>query len=182
MRGADTVVCVFVQLPGITDHPGPETCPRIENIEDSSVILISSGKVEAISVKPVNIKVGISYIVFGGDVCKLPSVLWHCWLSVGKSIWPVKYWVMRCWRGYLSGARCRWFACGPADATAIPIISCFIKIHVGITFLVPAYSVVLEKRLINGCLFVCKLSIALSASTLLVWGDEEIRSAMDLAL
>ena len=69
------MVCVFVQLPGITDHPGPETCPRIENIEDSSVILISSGKVEAISVKPVNIKVGISYIVFGGDVCKLPSVL-----------------------------------------------------------------------------------------------------------
>jgi len=28
-----------------------------------------------------------------------------------------KNWVMRCWRGYLSGARCKWFACGPADAT-----------------------------------------------------------------
>jgi len=27
---------------------------------------------------------------------------------------------MRCWCGYLSGARCRLFACGPADATAIP--------------------------------------------------------------
>ena len=27
--------------------------------------------------------------------------------------------VMRCWRGYLSGARCRLFAYGPADATAI---------------------------------------------------------------
>jgi len=26
----------------------------------------------------------------------------------------------RCCRGYLSGARCRWFACGPADATATP--------------------------------------------------------------
>jgi len=25
---------------------------------------------------------------------------------------------MRCWRGYLSGARCKWFAYGPADATA----------------------------------------------------------------
>jgi len=34
--------------------------------------------------------------------------------------------VMRCWCGYLSGARCRLFAYGPADATAShnPIISC----------------------------------------------------------
>jgi len=29
----------------------------------------------------------------------LPSVVRHCWLSIGKSIWPVKNWVMRCWRG-----------------------------------------------------------------------------------
>ena len=29
-------------------------------------------------------------------------------------------WVMRCWCGYLSGARCRLFAYGPADATAVP--------------------------------------------------------------
>ena len=32
----------------------------------------------------------------------------------------IKNWVMRCWCGYLSAARCRLFACGPADATAIP--------------------------------------------------------------
>jgi len=31
-----------------------------------------------------------------------------------------KNWVMRCWCGYFSGARCRLFAYGPADATAIP--------------------------------------------------------------
>jgi len=31
-----------------------------------------------------------------------------------------KNWVMKCWHGYLSGARCRWFAYGPADATATP--------------------------------------------------------------
>jgi len=48
----------------------------------------------------------------------MPSVLWQCWLDVGKSIRPVKNWVMRCWHGYLSGAR-KWFAYGPADATAI---------------------------------------------------------------
>jgi len=50
----------------------------------------------------------------------LPSVLWHCWFGVRKSIRPVTNWVMRCWHCYLSGARCNWFAYGPADATATP--------------------------------------------------------------
>jgi len=31
-----------------------------------------------------------------------------------------KNWVVRYWHSYLSGARCKWFAYGPADATAIP--------------------------------------------------------------
>jgi len=53
----------YVQLPGNTDHPGPETCPRIENEVDSSVILISSGTDEAISVKPVNLKVRFSMLL-----------------------------------------------------------------------------------------------------------------------
>ena len=56
----------------------------------------------------------------------LPAVLWHCWLGVRKSIRPVKNWVMRCWCGYLSGARCILFEYGLlADATASrnPIIS-----------------------------------------------------------
>jgi len=48
---------------------------------------------------------------------RLPSVLWHCWLGGRKGIRPVKNWVVGCWRGYLSGARCR-LAYGPADATA----------------------------------------------------------------
>jgi len=39
-----------------------------------------------------------------------------------------------CWRGYLSGARCR-LAYGPADVT----VSCFSKIQIGFTFLVPAH-------------------------------------------
>jgi len=29
-----------------------------------------------------------------------------------------KNWVVRYWRGYLPGARCKWFAYGPHDATA----------------------------------------------------------------
>jgi len=31
-----------------------------------------------------------------------------------------KNWVVRYWCGYLSGARCKWFAYGPADAPATP--------------------------------------------------------------
>ena len=46
-----------------------------------------------------------------------PSVLWHCWLGVRKSIRAVKIWAMRCWCGYLTGERCRLFAYGPANAT-----------------------------------------------------------------
>jgi len=31
-----------------------------------------------------------------------------------------KNWVVRYWHGYLSAARCKWFAYGPADATTTP--------------------------------------------------------------
>ena len=47
----------------------------------------------------------------------MSSMLWRCWLGSWKGIWPVKNWVVGCWRGYLSGTRCR-LAYGPADATA----------------------------------------------------------------
>ena len=49
--------------------------------------------------------------------CIMPSALLCCWLGGRKGILLVKNWVMRCWRGYLSGARRR-LAYGPADATA----------------------------------------------------------------
>jgi len=50
----------------------------------------------------------------------LPSVLWHCVVWRHQEEHPAcKNWVMRCWCGYVSGARCRLFAYGPADATAI---------------------------------------------------------------
>ena len=48
-----------------------------------------------------------------------------------------KKWVVGCWRGCLSGARCR-LAYGPADATPLTV-SCSSKIQIGFTFLVPAY-------------------------------------------
>ena len=47
----------------------------------------------------------------------VPSVLWRCWLGGRNGIRPVKNWVVKCWHGYLSGARCR-LAYGPADVTA----------------------------------------------------------------
>ena len=66
----------------------------------------------------------------------LSSVLWRCCLGGRKGIRPVKNWVVGCWRGYLSGARCR-LAYGPADATATH--SCFRKIQIAFTSLVPAH-------------------------------------------
>jgi len=65
----------------------------------------------------------------------IPSVLWCCWLGVKKGIRPVKIWVVGCWRGYLSGARCR-LAYGPADATATHMS--LAKIQTGFTILVLA--------------------------------------------
>ena len=48
---------------------------------------------------------------------KIGLVLWRCWLGGRKGIRPVKNWVVGCWRGCLSGARCR-LEYGSADATA----------------------------------------------------------------
>jgi len=62
-----------------------------------------------------------------------------CWLGIRKSVWSVKNWVMRCRHDYMTGVRCTWLTYFPADATATPTISCFIKIQTGSTFLVPAY-------------------------------------------
>jgi len=58
---------------------------------------------------------------------------------------------MRGWFGYLSGARCKLFAYGPADATASkkPTISCLILVQTGFTFLVPAYPDCPEKEAVK---------------------------------
>jgi len=44
-----------------------------------------------------------------------PCSVWHCWLEEHPAC---KNWLMRCWCSYLSGARGRSFAYGPADASA----------------------------------------------------------------
>ena len=85
----------------------------------------------------------------------VPSVLWHCWLGGRKGIRPVKNWVVGCWHGYLSGARCR-VAHDPADATAT---HCLLlqQIQIGFTFLVPAHLGSPRKGPLNGCVCVCVL-------------------------
>jgi len=56
----------------------------------------------------------------------IPSVLWHCWLGGRKGIWPVKE---------LSGADLHTAQLMPLSLT----VSCFSKIKIGFTFLVPAH-------------------------------------------
>jgi len=56
----------------------------------------------------------------------------RCVSGRASSLW--KNWVIRCWHGYLSGARCKWSAYGPADGTATPSSLASLKC------VVPAYS------------------------------------------
>ena len=51
----------------------------------------------------------------------LPSLLWHCWLGVRKSIRPVKidWWCVGVVVCLERGVDCFW-SYGPADATAVP--------------------------------------------------------------
>ena len=85
----------------------------------------------------------------------IPSVLWRCCLGDRKGIQPVKNWVVGCWRGYLSGARCR-LAYGPADATATHCLL-LSKIQIGFIFLVLAHLGSPGKRAIKWvCVFVCQ--------------------------
>jgi len=57
--------------------------------------------------------------------------------------------VMRCWRGYLSGAKCRWSAYGPADVTTTSSLASF-KSRMVLPFWC-RFTQVLEKRPLNGC-------------------------------
>ena len=62
---------------------------------------------------------------------------------------------MRCWCGYLRGARCRLFAYGPADATArhpkTPSSLASVNSIRVLPFQYWLTQVVLEKRPLNGC-------------------------------
>jgi len=63
-------------------------------------------------------------------------LLWHCWLIIRKSIWPVKF-SDEAWLSVWSEVQmiCVW----SSWCHCHPIISCIIKLQTGLTFLVPAY-------------------------------------------
>ena len=83
----------------------------------------------------------------------LPSVLWRCWLDSRNGIWPLK--------------KLEWWGAGMviclergADlhvAQLLPLtVSCFSKIQVGFTFLVPAHSGSPGQRAVKwACVCVC---------------------------
>ena len=63
--------------------------------------------------------------------------------------------VVRCWHGYLSGSRCR---LDVAQLMPLPLtVSCFSKIQIGFTLLVPAHPGSPGKEPLNGCVRVCAL-------------------------
>ena len=66
-----------------------------------------------------------------------------------------KNWVVGCWHGCLSGARCRLAHC-MAQLVPLPLtVSCFSEIQIGLTFLVPAHLGSPGKGPLNGCVCVC---------------------------
>ena len=63
---------------------------------------------------------------------ELDDYLWR-----RKGIRTVKNWAVGCWHGYLSGVRCR---LAYVQLMPLPLtVSCFSKIRIGFTFLVPAH-------------------------------------------
>jgi len=68
-----------------------------------------------------------------------------------KKYLAYKNWVIRYWRGYLSGARCERFGCGAADATASPSSLASLKSTLVWPLWCRLTEVVLEKRPLNRC-------------------------------
>jgi len=94
---------------------------------------------------PLSIHSYLIYLMsFFQVITALLSVLWYCWLGIRKSIRPVKIdrndvlaW-LPVW-GHRWGAKVWHIVQSSWCYTVTPIISCFIKIQIGLTFLMLAY-------------------------------------------
>jgi len=75
----------------------------------------------------------------------------QCLLASGRASSLNKIRVMRCWHGYLSGARSKWFAYGAADATTTSLSLASLKSRMMWPFWCQLTQVVPEKRPLNGC-------------------------------
>ena len=93
-----------------------------------------------------------------------------------------KNWVMRCWCGYLSGARCRLFAYGPANATAVSKVH-----HLCLPYLNPDIlpfwywltQVVLERSSYRHVVIIQTVKRTAGASQwLTIYGDVELRLSL----
>ena len=81
-------------------------------------------------------------------------MLWRCWLGGRKGIRPVKNWVVGCWRGVCleQGADLHMAQLMPLPLT----VSCFSKIQIVFTFLVPAHPGSPRQRAVKRvCVCVC---------------------------
>jgi len=107
----------------------------------------------------------------------VPSVLWRWCLGSRKGTWPVKNWLVVCWCGYLSEARCR-LAHGPADVTTTQRL-CFSKIQIGFTFLVPVHAGSPGQRATQRawvCVLVKQKPAQLThTGAINVWSDDAVR-------
>ena len=80
-------------------------------------------------------------------VVQLPSVLWRCWLGSRKGIWPVK---TEWWGAGLVICLERGADLHMARLMPLPLtVSCFSKIQIGFTFLVPVHLVSPGKRAVK---------------------------------
>ena len=82
----------------------------------------------------------------------MPSVLWHCWLGGRKGIRPVK---TEWWGAGVVICLERGADLHMAQLMPLPLtVSCFSKIQIGVTFLVPTYLGSPGKGPLNGCVCV----------------------------
>jgi len=94
----------------------------------------------------------------------VPSVLWHCWLGVRKSIRPVKKLNDEVLAWLFVWSEVRMICIQSSWCLCHRIISCFIKIQIGLTFLLPAYPGCPQKetiKLMSVCLSLTMLVLLL---------------------
>jgi len=83
-------------------------------------------------------KFSLHQISFYEEVIQVPSVLWHCWLGSRKGIPPVKK--LEWWGAGVVNCLEQCADLHMAQLMPLPLtVSCFTKIEIGLTFLVPAH-------------------------------------------
>jgi len=98
----------------------------------------------------------------------LVFMLWCCWLGSRKGIRLVKNWVVGCWHGYLSEARCR-LTYGPADSTTTYCFSS--KSRLVLHFWYWLTWVVPDKELLNGC---CSSNLICVLTAIFEWPVKQL--------